>query len=162
MELVEDQDEWRFARSTLEQARDGGKEQVALGLRIGLRGCGVVGNSAANVWEKPRQLAAVAFGVRAQSIKGRCRDVVAKRFHPRPVGNAQVLVAPSVQHRCAIAICLDGEVGREPGLADARLTRDERDSPVPFARLGEQERETLTLRAPSHVPDRRDLAQTRG
>jgi hypothetical protein len=55
---------------------------------------------------------------------GRPRDggeVLAQRLHERLIGDAEVLVAPTRQHRRAGGVDPAGQLGRQAGLADARL-----------------------------------------
>jgi hypothetical protein len=73
--------------------------------------------------DEPRQLAAVPRHVGAQHILRRVLDVVAERLDPRPVRDAEVFLAASVQHRGAAGVDLERRVRGEPRLADPGLAR---------------------------------------
>ena len=159
MQVVEDQHHRSLAGRLLEQARDRSVEEVALGLGIRLTRRRILGHAAADLRHQPRQLPAVAVRVRGERLLGSGVDVVPESLDPRPVGNAQLLVATAVEDARAVAMRLDREVRGKPRLPHTGLARDECDAPVSVARLLQHEGEPLPLGAPAHVAERRHLAQ---
>ena len=162
VQVVEYQHHGRVTRRQLEQARDGAEKQVALSFRVGLTQLGVVGQPAADLRDKLRELPSVLLGVGTQDLVRRLHHVMPEGADPRAVGHAEVLVAAAVQHRRAVAVGVHGELGGETGLPDPRLAGNERDAPGALARLIEQERESLALHVAADVTHRRHLAQSRG
>ena len=141
MDVVEDQDYRVGARHGGEQLAHRLEESVALVLGIARSRHPEPGHPRREVREHPGELSAEWAELGLQALDRHRPGVVAQRLGERPERGAQLLVAATPQHRRPGLQRPAHQLGHEPGLADARLARDEHGATGALRRLlprGEQ------------------------
>ena len=98
VQVVEDQKHRLALARALEQVPGGGIEQIALCLGIARARRGQLGHALAQGGREPGEVAAVTLDVGVEGLLRRLLHEVLERLPPRLVGNAEILVAASVEH----------------------------------------------------------------
>ena len=88
-------------------------------------GRGSVGRATSQLGHEPAELAAVPRDVVDDDVVADVRHDLAQQLGPRRVGCGHVLVATAEHHERALVVRLTGELRSQPGLADARLAREQ-------------------------------------
>ena len=145
-----------------QQLRHGLEQQEALGLRIrGLSGRSVR-NPAGEVARQPRHLAAVELRiVREHVIRCVLDDLRADR-DPRLIRRREILAARTPADRESVRVRAERGVGRQPGLPDPRLARQQHHLPGTRPRMTARDLEQPALRFTTDVRDPRHRPQRLG
>jgi hypothetical protein len=131
------------------QLDHGLEEPVALRLGIGADRGVQATHQVAEVGHQPGQLAGQGAEHPPQ-LGGPGRvDVPAQRLGDRLVGHGQLLVATAPQHDAALLVGEAGQLLDQAGLADAGLTGDQHDPPLPADRLLPGVHQRVPLRDPA-------------
>ena len=103
----------------------------------------------------------MAFDVAVDDALRRVIDIVGQRLGPWPVRGLEALGAAPEQDRGAAFVQVEGGVGGEAGLADPRLTGDQRHLAVPALGRSGDVAQLGALLAPADEADRRGGAEAR-
>ena len=160
--IIEDQQQRLVFTCTLEQARDGGVQQVALGLRITLLLRGQIGNPVAQGAYEAPEVASETFDMRVKDLLRCLLDEAPQGLHPRLVGNAEILLTASIQHGRTLAMHLQRQLLGQASLTDTGLTPYQCWAQRPAARLPPQLSESLALGDPAHIGGSGELTQPLG
>ena len=137
VQVVEHEDDRCLAGGVGEQPRHRREEPVAPRLdRLAQRARGDdAGPGAAQRGDEARELGQLRLDRARERERLALRDVVLERADERLVGHERLDVATPVEHRRALGVRLAGELGRQPGLADAGLADQQRDLAPAVGRL---------------------------
>ena len=94
---------------------------------------GEIRESPRELGNEPRELAPERAELAPQHLRGHRRSVPAQRLDERLIGDQRLLVTAAEKDRRAILMSGTGEFAHEPRLADARVTRDQREPARPGA-----------------------------
>ena len=130
VQVVEDEDEPRGRGRGREPGGDGVEETEALGLGVGLERRFQVGEPICELGHEPHQVAGMATQQVVQRVGICIVDQVGKGLDEGLKGDTHPFVAAPVEDDGARPVGEVGHLGRQPGLADARLPGQEDDAPV--------------------------------
>ena len=125
MQIVDHEQHRRRGARRLEQRR--GRLQRAQPLHLGGRGRGFedAREPRSQRWEHRQQIAGPRAELHAQLVERARRRIGRQRFGERLRGRGRPVVAVPVQHHAALPLRVRRQLGRQPRLADPRLTGHE-------------------------------------
>ena len=123
VQVVEHEDDRRARRGDFQQRDDRIEQCVALGVRVGMRRRGQIGQDIGQSGHQRQQ--GFCATQPSQPARRRGRDKRPQRFGERLVRRAEVLVATAVQHDGALLVGQSRPLACQTGLADARLAGDQ-------------------------------------
>ena len=144
LEIVEDEEDGLLARGGGQPGGHRVEEPVPLGLRVGLQRRREAGN-ALRLRYQPGELASVAAQAPGQLLGRHVIHEMAQGLHEGLVRHAEILVAAAGEDRHPEVVHLPRQLGRQAGLAHARLPRQQRQPQVAGHRLLPQLPEPLHL-----------------
>ena len=130
LQVVEDEHDRALPRRGREQPRHRLEQEESFGLGLRHLRRGHVRNPRGQLGHEAGELAAMGRDVSGQDLGGRVRHVVSKGLDEGPERKPHVFVAAAEEHDPALGMRAARGLGRQPGLADARLARQQHDLPL--------------------------------
>ena len=127
VQVIDDQQDGTVGAHRHEPLDHRVEEPIPLGLGIGAGGRGQVEHARRDLGQQADELAAVATERARERVVFDVIDREAQCFDERLVRHAELFLAATEQHRCAVVVHLASELRCKPRLADPGLTRDEHD-----------------------------------
>ena len=149
VQVVDQQQQRAGDRHRLQQSGERLEEEVRVGVGSG-HGPGREGGQApGQLRPEPHQLGRPGAEQRPQPLGREGGQLAADRLPQRQVGDAEVLVAASRQHHRAVLLGQGGQLGHQPGLADAGLAGHQHGPALAALRVGPGGEQPAQLRPPA-------------